>query len=202
MATSIDKNEFNSKKHTFKDDIHFIHWSKINRMITMLTLSIAQIKISISEGDESVDQLTKSFIVLVDDIKIVLGDVKSDLNGSDTDEVKDKIDVLSNDITSRVSDGVVAFQFYDRLTQRLDHIAKSLGDISTILKDKDKANTDETWTELQQNVREGYSMEEERKVFDAIMEGKTIEEAVDIYLKMADSHDDLDSQQTGNVEVF
>ena len=174
-----------------------IDWCHVKQTISMLCLSIAQIKISMDEGESSVETLTHSFIDLVKDIKGVLEEHKEDLKKYNINILDEKIDLLTKDICTRVNDGIVAFQFYDRMTQRLSHVAEGLREVNNIIDDNEARNEVMKWKELQSKIRSNYTMEAERLMFDAILEGNSVEKAVQQY-----KENNLDRPEEGQIDLF
>ena len=185
------------KPQHLTDSIDFStkNWCHISETLSMLSLAIAQINMSMTEGDHSVNTLTKSFVSLVEDIRIILDELKQDISSHSIETIQATVDKIANDICNRVNDGIIAFQFYDRLSQRLDHISQSLDGVSGIISEPQKRNHPEEWRNLQKKIRLKYSMEAERKMFDAIMSGKKITEALTMYKQDQ-------SFQEGDVELF
>ena len=85
---------------------------------------MAQIQSILSDGGESVSELTESFIELAQTFK-QLADHTTDIEKTDLNEIKHQIE-----------QGIVAFQFYDRISQRLDHVSTSLMNMGNIIGDK------------------------------------------------------------------
>ena len=80
---------------------------------------------------------------------------------------------------------IIAFQFYDKLVQRLDHVCHSLAGLSELVTDKSQLFNRTAWVELQRKINRKYTMAEERAMFDAVMAGATVEEACKHYMAAA-----------------
>lgn len=184
-----------AKKHDLP--LNMADWVHIKETFFMLSLSVVQIKVSMQEGDYSVNRLTDNFVQLVEDITQILEKLKSDVELEALTGIKSKIDNISGDIINRVNEGIVAFQFYDRLTQRLDHIAHGLEEVGKIIADDARRNDNMQWDNLQQGIRRQYTMEAERKMFDAIKSGQSVQEALSLY-----QQGDIADEQEGNIELF
>src|SRR5678816_2273332 len=86
-----------------------IAWTPEQQIARMLELCEAQMESALSESDVAVDELIKSFTGLIEAGQALgsLGDNSSDLAR--------QLDTLRKQTAA----AVVAFQFYDKLTQRL-----------------------------------------------------------------------------------
>ncbi len=69
-------------------------------------------------------------------------------------------------------------QFYDAMTQKLTHISENLQDLADSIADSGRVDRPSAWHALKQRTRARFTMESERRVFDALMRGMTMEEAV------------------------
>ena len=99
-------------------------------------------------------------------------------------------------LSSKVQAAIIAIQFYDKITQKLTHVGDSLSDLSELVYDESRVNRQDEWSKLQNRIRSRYSMESERLMFDAIMEGASVKEA----LEMANSSEQ--SSDGGDIELF
>ena len=77
---------------------------------------------------------------------------------------------------------IIAFQFYDKRVQRLAHIGISLGDLSDLVANSQRLFNPNEWVQLQQKIKVKYTTREEIAMFDAVMQGMPVQQAVDIEL--------------------
>ena len=90
---------------------------------------------------------------------------------------------------------IVAFQFYDKLTQRLMHVSNSIESLSELVKDTQKIYNPLEWHHLQEQIKSKYTMREERDMFDNVMQGGDIRQAVRLFneaQKSAVAEDDIE----------
>ena len=88
---------------------------------------------------------------------------------------------------------IIAFQFYDKLVQRLGHVGLSLGDLSNLVATPERLFNPSEWVQLQQNIKVKYSTREEIAMFDAVMQGMPVHEAVDHFMaEMKEKPDDIE----------
>ena len=90
----------------------------------------------------------------------------------------------------------MAFQFYDRLTQQLSHIQQTMDQLSHLIQDNDNLADEDKWQGLRTQLKNSYSMESEHQIFQAIMDGKTKQQALELHRQLEQQQDDDD------VELF
>jgi len=158
---------------------------EVQQTILMLNLSIAQIDLSISEGDHSVNALIDSFTYMsqqIDQIKVASKDILS--LDSATDTVQAHHDMLTShtsELSEKMQQAVIAFQFYDKLSQRLAHVSHGLSGLAEIVSNQMQVKDRAEWEDFKQSVRKGTTMREEEELFELIFDQKVpTEEAIDI----------------------
>jgi len=154
-------------------------WDQVRETIVMLNLATAQVQYSMTDGDDSIDALTDSFTFMSEGIKNISEAVQSFAKFSDIDPVLHN-EVMSqcNDVGGKMQQAIVAFQFYDKLVQRLNHVTNSMGKLTDLMANQESLHSLEAWKKLQQDVRSAYTMEEDRQLFDAILAGTPIEDVL------------------------
>lgn len=111
---------------------------------------------------------------------------------------KDQIAESTQRASTLIQETIVAFQFYDRLSQRLHQIVNSLGMMSQLFADKQRLHNPYEWAELQDSIKSRYTIDADRIMFDALLAGASIEEAVGI---ATDYEDDNETPET-EIELF
>ena len=153
-----------------------LNWSQISETLTMLALAVAQIDTSMKDGNESVDTLTGSFTTIANKTSMLLSHF--DKNGADTpQEIKD----AATTIHQEIGKAVIAFQFFDRLAQRMEHVGESLEHMGHLICDPETRYKATSWKDLQSKIKANYTMEAERIMFEHILAGQSIAEALQIY---------------------
>ena len=163
-----------------------LDWNQIKETVLLLHAATAQIQSSMTEGDESVTALTKSFTTLVGKVNII-GEAAEGLQ-----ESTEKQTILSNyhDVLDQVQSAIIAFQFYDRMTQRLEHVSHSLGSLSELIGEDERVFNPYEWKGLQKTIQSRYTNESDRMLFEAILDGASVEKALEIAKKKADQEKD------------
>ncbi|AWB67028.1 hypothetical protein C2869_11515 [Saccharobesus litoralis] len=151
-------------------------WCFRSETTTLLALSIAQIHMSLTEGDNSINTLSASFQELAN---ICLNVEKLAKNDESTSmaSIVGEVENMSGQINS----AIVAFQFYDRLCQRMEHVASSLENLAELLTDDGKFIDAQGWQALREKIKQHYTMKEEHLMFESIMKGSSAHEAMEIY---------------------
>jgi len=158
-----------------------LDWSQIRETVKMLSVSVAQVEGGLKIGDESVDVLVSSFTRMVDDMTRVQQILAGFASSPERDEALTHC--LSTQET--INNSIVAFQFYDRLQQCLQHVSSGLKELSDIIDSPNRLYNPTEWCKLQDHIRSRYTMESEKIMFDAIHEGKSVEEALVLAVKSA-----------------
>ncbi len=170
-----------------------LDWSQVRETVKLLTLSAAQVQLSMHESDDSVTTLTESFTDMVGHVS----EISKFLESSPESIEKGKAIVSCQIINEKVHSSVVAFQFYDRMQQCLQHAVDNLEGLSNIVENPSLLYNPVEWRKLQDRIREGLTMESEKLMFDAILQGKTIEEAKALAAQVDNGSSDED-----DIELF
>ena len=159
-----------------------VDFCQIGETIAMLALTVAQIETSMKEGDQSVNQLTSSFTDLAIHSQEIIEESKK-LDDAIPHEALIRKNILqaADGLTDKVQQAVVAFQFYDRLSQRLDHASHNLEKIGHLIADSGDRYDEKAWRKVQNEIKSSYTMEAERIMFEHIMRGHSVAEALEIY---------------------
>lgn len=158
----------------------------------LLGLSVTQIHTSLTDGENSIGTLTDSFQKLADFCTTVRS--LSDENSAEH-RSKEEIEQLANNMSLTIDNAIVAFQFYDRLSQRMEHVSGSLERLSELIKDENNLNDQAGWKKLREQIKKTYSLDAEHIMYNAIMAGATTAEALTMYKKVvheADASDDIE----------
>ena len=142
-------------------------------------LSKALIKFSMQDGDRASQELS----VRLSNIQTQLSTLEMKLDaGMDAEEVKINIKLTLDELLQCF----IGLQFFDRISQRMDHAIKSVDGLS-----EEEA--------VQNNIADWFTMEDERILYAAILQGDTVESAVQKasakLINIVDNNDD-------DVELF
>lgn len=149
---------------------------EVQETILILNLSIAQIELSITEGDHSVNTLIDSFTFMSNHIAGIkessrLISEMCDSSGA-IREHNESLLVQTGELSEKMQQAIMAFQFYDKLSQRLDHVSKGLSGLAEIVSNEMHVKNAEQWESYKKQVRRGTTMREEEELFELIFDQK------------------------------
>jgi uncharacterized protein YoxC len=173
-----------------------LDWSQIRETVRMLFLAVAQIEIAMQDSDSSVDRLTHAFTTMTEFEMETVSMVEKLPDEDHTQELREKIKNNANQVASEMQEAIVAFQFYDKLSQRLSHVSESIESLSELVGDTARIYSPMEWKALQDAIKSRYSMREEHEMFDSVMNGGNIRDVVKRYFE---AHKD---NQDDNIEFF
>ncbi len=163
------------------NDVEEVDWTHVRETIRMLFLAVAQIEIALRESDDSVDHLTEAFTSMVGRENQIAQSIDQLSKEGNDQLICQSIKDNAEQVTEKMQSAIVAFQFYDRLTQRLSHVGSSMEALSELLGDEERIGVIAEWCSLQDGIKSKYSMSEEYELFNAVMDGGDIREAVRRY---------------------
>ena len=159
---------------------HVLEWKELSQTIMALNLSIAQIDLSMTEGSYSIDTLIDTFNFMREGLDRLNHSVLND-EVEDIAELKARLLQESQVLSEKVTASIVAFQFYDKLSQRLQHVSKSLSSLSDIISHEDRTVDEATWNRFLEKMAKYAAMREEYEVYELIFtKGMTSEQAIEV----------------------
>lgn len=176
-----------------------LDWSQVRETVLMLELAAGQVEAAMTDSNSSVEVLTDTFTSLADTLQHINAAVDTLPDTIGNGLVKAEIQSDTQLVAQKVKQAIVAFQFYDKLVQRLDHVCLSLAGLSRLVSDRQRLYSPDEWKELQDEILAKYTMIEERTMFEAVLNGATVKEALDAY--MAARMEKVESGG-GEVELF
>ena len=163
-------------------------WTPEQQIAHMLDLCEAQIEAALSESDLAVEALIKSFTALAD---------ATGAQRPEADPESQHAPVAT--LSKQMADAVVAFQFYDKLTQRLGHVRYSLSTLALFVCDRSQTSQRDQWRKLFTTLRRLYRTQEERQIFQLMVEGAT---GADARTQAQETTQSLRRGPTGEIELF
>jgi hypothetical protein len=145
---------------------------EVQQTILVLNLSVAQIDLSITDGDNSVDTLIESFTYMSQHIeKIQASSSKmAALAGDSAQAVQSELQSEASELADKMSQAIVAFQFYDKLSQRLQHVSHGISGLAEIVSHKMRVKDAAEWEAFKADVRQGTTMREEEELFELVFD--------------------------------
>jgi hypothetical protein len=152
-----------------------LDWNHVRETIKLLNLSAAQVDVILQESELSVNTLTESFTDIVESMHTINNHLLSlDIFDANKQQVLD----CCSETKDKIQTAIIAFQFYDRMQQCLQHVTSNLRGLSRLVENPERLNNPREWHEYQNQIRSRYTMEAEKMMFDAILEGKSFDEAI------------------------
>ncbi|MCX8085647.1 MAG: hypothetical protein N3C63_01970 [Rhodocyclaceae bacterium] len=158
-------------------------WNQARQTVLMLELAAGQVEAAMKDSNSSVEVLTDSFTSLVDTLQLVEAAIDTLPDTIGNGLVKQEIQSNTRFIGEKIRQAIVAFQFYDRLVQRLDHVCRGLDGLAELLADPARKGDPAEWRALQEKILAKYTLAEERAMFDAVLAGTPVQEALKHYLE-------------------
>jgi hypothetical protein len=151
-----------------------LDWSQVRETVKLLNLSAAQVDALMQESELSVNTLTESFTDIVESMQTI----NNHLLSLDASGTKDDVLACCSETKAKIQAAIIAFQFYDRMQQCLQHVTSNLRSLSALVETPDRLYNPNEWREFQGQIRSRYTMESEKMMFDAILQGKSIDDAI------------------------
>jgi hypothetical protein len=158
-----------------------LDWSQVRETVLMLELAAGQVEAAMRDSNASVEVLTDTFTSMASLMQMVSESVAALPDTAEVAAAKAQLTGGITQVSEKVHHAIIAFQFYDKLVQRLAHVCHSLGGLSAVVSDKSKLYNPGEWVALQDAIRSKYTMVEERAMFEAVLSGVTVEAALDQY---------------------
>lgn len=176
-----------------------LDWSQVRETVLMLELAAGQVDAAMRDSNSSVNTLMDTFTSMAGTLGMIdaaLGTLPDTIgNGM----VKAEIQEGARQVSQKVHHAIIAFQFYDKLVQRLDHVCHSLSELSAVVSSTERIYNPQEWSALQERIRSKYTMAEERGMFDAVMAGATVQDALKNY--MTERMQKVE-ESSGEIELF
>lgn len=173
-----------------------LDWSQVRETVLMLELATGQIVAAMHESNAPVNVLTSGFTSLASLLTRIQDSLDALPDSAGTAALKRELLGSTGEVNAVVQQSVVAFQFYDKLSQRLDHVCHALGKLSELVADRARLFNPGEWMTLQQDIRSRYSTVEEVAMFEAVLAGATVQEALQRFLA------ERKEQGAANIELF
>jgi Base plate wedge protein 53 len=168
-----------------------LDWSQVRETIKLLNLSAVQVDDILQESESSVNTLTDSFTDIVESMQTIT----NHLIALETLSTKDEVLDCCSETKAKIQAAIIAFQFYDRMQQCLHHVTSNLRGLSKLVENPDRLYNPTEWHDFQRQIRSRYTMESEKMMFDAIINGKSIDDAIAAKNK-------LSKKQVDDIELF
>ena len=174
-----------------------LDWSQVRETILMLNLSMAQIELAMNDSTSSVSELTDSFTSISSALSAIQEITQHLPNTPKVKPAKAEIDSLLGEASGKMNKAIIAFQFYDRLSQRLSQACHNLDDLGVLVNDPARLYNPYSWVALQQKIRSKYVTEDDKHMFDKLMETRDVQKALNELIRLK-----REQQPNGDIELF
>ncbi|MGH8536189.1 MAG: hypothetical protein ACREXM_06895 [Gammaproteobacteria bacterium] len=151
--------------------------SDVRESVRLLHVAVAQIDVTMHEGDASVAVLSGALSSIAAGLKSI-GQYAQESPSAGEPAQEGNVSASCSTLAKKVEAAIMAIQFYDAMTQKLTHISENLQALADSIAEPGGVDRPSAWHALKQRTRARFTMESERRVFDALMRGMTMREAV------------------------
>lgn len=170
-----------------------LDWSQVRETVLMIELSAGQIEAAMKDSSSSVEVLTDVFTTMAGYMRMINDTVAILPGEGEAGDNKASLLSATENVSSMVHRAIIAFQFYDKLVQRLSHVNHSLASLSALVNDGSRLYSPYEWAALQEKIRSKYTMREETEMFEAVLSGMPVKEALEMFMtQMKDHTDDIE----------
>ncbi|HEC13645.1 MAG TPA: hypothetical protein ENI80_10450 [Acidiferrobacteraceae bacterium] len=150
----------------------------VQELALFMDISSGELKLAMNDAGGTMRQLIQTFMTMVTDVQEIkiLAEALNKKSAANTGV--NEIIGACDKYLDKVQAGTVGFQFYDKLTQRLRHASKSMQRVKDLLHAPDQLNDESAWQVLKDDIHQRYNTEEDRKLYQAIIEGLSIDDAL------------------------
>jgi hypothetical protein len=172
-----------------------LDWSQIRETVLMLEAMAGLVMAAMRDSDNSVAVLASSFSTIAQQSFTMSEAVEALPNTPELAAQKSLLVSSMSEMRSMINESVVAFQFYDRLVQRLAHVVQGQADFAEIVGDKSQLYNPDAWLGLHERMRKSFSMQEEHLLLEAVLKGVPVDQAISHYLSVL-------QEQNNEIELF
>lgn len=173
-----------------------LDWSQVRETVLMLELAAGQIDAAMHESNAPVNVLTEGFTSLASLLNRIQTSLEALPDTPGNAVLKQELQGSTGEVGRIVQQSVVAFQFYDKLSQRLDHVCHGLSKLSDLIEDRTRLFNPSEWGALQDAIRSRYSTREEVAMFEAVLAGMSVSDAIKQFVA------DRKGQASNDIELF
>ncbi|EWH11921.1 hypothetical protein DS2_02018 [Catenovulum agarivorans DS-2] len=138
----------------------------------LLSLSVAQIHLGLSDGDASIGKVIEFCSEVANQCEAIQASMGHEEAAQATEAMHQQI-----------KKAIIALQFYDRLSQRLAHVSSGLEELAELLAMEEHIKKAASWSNLRTKLVEQYCLVDEKEVYDYIMQGASVQQAIELMQK-------------------
>jgi hypothetical protein len=145
-------------------------------IVSLLGLAASQIEVALREEEAPIATLGRGVTQLAGAaaaLEVALAALPPDAAAA-----RQAIETQRDTLRAEAREATVALQFHDRLVQRLTHVRDSLAWLGEFVDSHGHHGPAAGWDGLRERIREQYSMQQERMMFDLLVRGATPDEVL------------------------
>jgi hypothetical protein len=173
------------------------NWSPQQQTARMLALCEAQMEAATQDSDTAVDTLVAACTDMMSTVSDLSRKARDCKDPAQQQQLLDEINARCTALNKDVAAAVVAFQFYDRLSQRLGHVRYSLSTLALFICDRVSSQHPAHWDKLLLTLGRLYRTAEERAIFDSIANSLSLSVSSDTSPPLSKEMSDA-----GSIELF
>lgn len=135
-----------------------------------LELAIAQIQMSLQESEGSIASLVSAITFMGGCVRRIEREVTAMRMSGTTSDGVNAVSMQCQQAQASLQQAIMASQFYDRLSQRFQHVQENLHAVVQVLRAPDQQHP-ALWKNLHDKVRSVYSLEQEQRLYQALLQG-------------------------------
>ncbi|MEZ5541423.1 MAG: hypothetical protein R3F42_05205 [Pseudomonadota bacterium] len=144
----------------------------------VLEIAAVQIETTLRESDMAIEEMIGAITAMVAGIKGMTQQLDQDEHRGVTCPAGPYLREACQQAEQNMQKAVVAFQFYDRLTQRISHVRENLESLVKVIRSPSPEHP-KLWEQLQQRARSVYSLEQERQMYNALISGLSAADVIE-----------------------
>jgi len=130
-----------------------------------------QVSASVDDATSDIDALVTAFLRISQHVSSVIDTARALANRHEDDDAGRQLEAEAAEIQQAVQSAISSFQLGDRLNQRLGNVCRQLIAVSRILEKLEHGRQLKHWERFLRELRRNYTLEEERRLFDAVFPG-------------------------------
>ncbi|WP_016957574.1 hypothetical protein [Catenovulum agarivorans] len=157
----------------------------------LLSLSVAQIHLGLSDGDVSIGKV----IEFCSEVSAQCEALQNKLDSQETAQATEAMN-------QQIKKAIIALQFYDRLSQRLAHVSSGLEELADLLAMEEMIRKAAPWSNLREKLVQQYCLVDEKEVYDYIMQGASVNQAIALMQQKKDQQKASGQEDESDITLF
>lgn len=141
-------------------------WSDHSNMVAKFSeLCARQIDAGMGEARHEITCLSESLLRIADELNQLVASSNTIQRSADNDQTRQSLEAVSTSLNLALA----KLQFADRLNQRVSNVRNNLLQLSAQVSLPTPTIAEDSWDEFLHRVRDNFTLEDERLMFDSVM---------------------------------